>query len=73
MSWNDSLPPGLERTPHLGTWYTARLQPPTRGIDLEKRNRRTLSMNLHGRAVYQPYRWLDGDSKAWLETATAPL
>ena len=49
-----------------GTWYSFRLSPPLRGLDMERRSmrgRRFLSMDLHGRAVYQSHRWFDSDSK----------
>ena len=51
---------------HAGTWLTFRGSPPVRGLDLEKHlapKRNYLSMDLHGRAVYQAYRWFDRDSK----------
>jgi protease-4 len=51
---------------HRGTWYSFRSQPPVRGIDVERRvsrNRYTMSLDLHGRAVYQSHRWFDGDSR----------
>lgn len=54
---------GWDRT---GTWYSFRASPPNRGLDLDRRsmrNRRYLSMDLHGRAVYQSYRWFDSDAK----------
>ncbi|HEU4724835.1 MAG TPA: S49 family peptidase, partial [Candidatus Eisenbacteria bacterium] len=50
----------------LGTWYAFRGSPPNRGIDVERRamrNRRYLAMDLHGRGVYQSYRWFDDDAK----------
>lgn len=53
-------------TDHLGTWYSFRLSPPLRGLDVERRamrNRRYIAMDLHGRAVYQSYRWFDSESK----------
>ena len=53
-------------TDHFGTWYAVRLNPPVRGIDVERRlmrNRRYVSMDLNGRAVYQSYRWFDSDAK----------
>ncbi len=51
---------------HLGTWYSFRLSPPLRGLDVERgrmRNRRFIEMDLHGRAVYQSSRWFDTESK----------
>lgn len=56
----------LRNRDHLGTWYSFRLSPPLRGLDVERRamrNRRFISMDLHGRAVYQSYRWFDSDAK----------
>ncbi|HET9951503.1 MAG TPA: S49 family peptidase [Candidatus Eisenbacteria bacterium] len=49
-----------------GTWVALRGSPPVRGIDLEKHlapKRNYVSMDLHGRGVYQSYRWFDRDSK----------
>jgi len=53
-------------TDHGGTWYTFRLQPPVRGLDVERRamrNRYAMALDLDGRAVYQSPRWFDRDSK----------
>jgi len=53
-------------TEHVGTWYAFRMSPPVRGVDMERRlmrNARYLAIDLHGRAVYQSYRWFDRDSK----------
>ncbi|HSQ60007.1 MAG TPA: S49 family peptidase [Acidobacteriota bacterium] len=50
---------------HVGTWYSVRFNPPVRGIDVERRasrNRRFLELDLHGRGVYQSYRWFDDDA-----------
>ena len=65
-AYRDS-PGGAESVRDLsGTWYSFRSSPPNRGLDLERRamrNRRYLSMDLHGRAVYQSYRWFDSAAK----------
>jgi protease-4 len=48
-----------------GTWYALRSTPPVRGLDLQRRldrHRRFMAMDLHGRAVYQSYRWFDDDA-----------
>lgn len=62
-----SLPGRTEsEADHRGTWSTFRVQPPVRGVDMERRvsrNRYTMSLDLHGRAVYQAPRWFDRDSK----------
>ncbi|HEU4333237.1 MAG TPA: S49 family peptidase [Candidatus Eisenbacteria bacterium] len=50
---------------HVGTWYSVRFNPPLRGLDVERRaskNRSFLELDLHGRAVYQSYRWFDDDA-----------
>jgi protease-4 len=55
-----------DRNDVLGTWVAFRAEPPVRGLDVERRtmrNRRYLSMDLHGSAVYQAYRWFDRDSR----------
>jgi len=48
-----------------GTWYAVRANPPVRGFDLERRvqrHPRYMALDLHGRAVYQSYRWFDDDA-----------
>lgn len=63
---SDGATSGSNRRDRIGTWYSFRATPPNRGIDIERRamrNRRFLSMDLHGRAVYQSYRWFDDDAK----------
>ena len=50
---------------HTGTSYAVRSNPPIRGIDAQRllgRKRTFMEMNLHGRAVYQSYRWFDDDA-----------
>jgi hypothetical protein len=63
----NGLPYGTTtRDDYIGSWLTFRASPPVRGIDVERvaaRKSRFLAMDLHGRAVYQSYRWFDRDSK----------
>jgi protease-4 len=50
---------------HRSTSYVARLNPPQRGIDVDRlthRGRRTLALPLKGDLVYQSYRWFDRDA-----------
>ncbi|HET7904031.1 MAG TPA: S49 family peptidase, partial [Candidatus Eisenbacteria bacterium] len=57
--------PRYEQGDAQGTWYAVRANPPLRGLDIERRanrNRRFLELDLHGRAVYQSYRWFDDDA-----------
>jgi protease-4 len=63
---NDGFGGTTTTTDNVGTWLTFRGSPPVRGLDLEKAvapKKNFIAMDLHGRGVYQSYRWFDRDSK----------